>query len=121
VNTINPDDFTLNDNDFDKVKFLIFIFTLFLKDKITIYVQHPVPLKNSYIEKSQKVTIPMFLTEKEKKKLRKLRRAEKEKEKQEKMKLGLLKPPPPKLKFNNFMRILGDEAIQDPSKVCIYS
>ena len=59
----------------------------------------------------------MFLTDKEKKKLRKLRRAEKEKEKQEKMKLGLIKPPPAKLKFNNFMRILGDEAIQDPSKI----
>jgi len=104
VKIINFDDFILNDNDFEK-------------DKITIYIQHPPPIKNDYIEKSQKVAIPMFLTDKEKKKLRKLRRSEKEKDKQERMKLGLLKPPPPKLKFNNFMRILGDEAIQDPSKV----
>ena len=34
------------------------------------------------------------------------------------MKLGLIEPAKPKLKFNNFMRILSEEAIQDPSKVC---
>ena len=91
----------------------------FLKEKINIYIQHPVPIKNEHLERINKMNLPVFLTVKERKRIRKLRRLEKEKDKQEKMKLGLLKPPEPKLKFNNFMRILGDEAIQDPSQVLI--
>lgn len=31
--------------------------------------------------------------------------------------LGLMKPSPPKIKLSNMMKILGNEAIQDPSKV----
>lgn len=89
----------------------------FAKEKVTHYIQHPVPIKNDYIEKMNKVSLPMFLTKKERKRLRKLRRQEKEKDKQEKLKLGLIEPDKPKLKFNNFMRVLSEEAIQDPSKV----
>jgi len=89
----------------------------FLKEKITSYVQHPVPIKNEVLEKKNNVILPVFLTAKEKKKFKRLKRLEKEKEKQEKLKLGLIKPDPPKLKFNNFMKILGDQAIQDPSQV----
>jgi U4/U6 small nuclear ribonucleoprotein PRP3 len=88
----------------------------YLKDPISIYIQHPVPIKNDYIEKTSKVNLPVFLTKHERKRIRRIRRTEKEKDKQEKMKLGLLKPPEPKLKFNNFMRIIGDSAIQDPSQ-----
>ena len=61
--------------------------------------------------------MPVFLTQKERKRIRRLRRQDKEKDKQEKIRLGLEKPDPPKLKFNNFMRILGDSAVQDPSQV----
>lgn len=89
----------------------------FLQNKVTHFIQHPIPIKNEIIEKVNKINLPVFLTEKEKKKARRLRRLEKEKEKQEQIKLGLIKPPPPKLKFNNFMKILGDQAIQDPSQV----
>lgn len=64
-----------------------------------------------------KISMPVFFTEKERKRIRSLRRQEKEKDKQEKIRLGLLEPDPPKLKFNNFMRILGDSAVQDPSQV----
>jgi len=96
-----------------------FVIEDFAKEKITHYVQHPVPVKNEYIEKINKVALPMFLTKKERKRLRKLGRQEKEKDKQEKMRLGLIEPAKPKLKFNNFMRILSEEAIQDPSKVCL--
>ena len=101
----------------NEIKYEDFITNDFIKEKITPYVQHPVPVKNDYIEKMNKLSLPMFLTQKEKKKLRKMRRQESEKDKQEKMRLGLIEPPKPKLKFNNFMRILSDEAIQDPSKV----
>jgi U4/U6 small nuclear ribonucleoprotein PRP3 len=100
-----------------EIKFEDFVVEDFAKEKITPYIQHPVPLKNDYIEKMNKVNLPMFLTKKERKRLRKLRRQEKEKDKQEKLKLGLIEPDKPKLKFNNFMRIMSEEAIQDPSKV----
>jgi U4/U6 small nuclear ribonucleoprotein PRP3 len=101
---IKFEDFKIDENDF-------------MKEKVTMYVQHPVQLKNEFIEKQNKVTMPTLLTKKEKKKLRRLRRLEKEKDKQEKMKLGLIKPDPPKLKYSNVMRILGDTAVQDPSQV----
>lgn len=43
-------------------------------------------------------------------------RMEAEKDKQDKIRLGLMKPSPPKIKLSNMMRILGTEAILDPSK-----
>lgn len=89
----------------------------FLNEKVTIYVHHPVQIKNEYIEKQNKITVPVFLTEKERKRIRRLRRQEKEKDKQERIRLGLQKPDEPKLKFSNFMNILADSAVQDPSKI----
>jgi len=49
--------------------------------------------------------------------LRRKKRLEKEKDKQEKIRLGLAKPPPPKIKYSNFMNIMKDEAVADPTKV----
>eukprot|EP00347_Sterkiella_histriomuscorum_P009929 403339332 len=86
-------------------------------DKITHYIQHPVPLRNEYVENINKMTIPVHLTDKEKKRLKKLKRAEKEKDKQEKVKLGLMPAPLPKIKLSNYMKVLGKEAIADPSRV----
>jgi hypothetical protein len=40
-----------------------------------------VPLKNSQVEATKQMTVPFYLTEKEKKKLRRKKRVEKEKEK----------------------------------------
>ena len=31
-----------------------------------------------------------------------------------------MKPPPPKVKMSNLMRVLGPEAVADPSRVGIY-
>jgi len=42
---------------------------------------------------------------------------EKQKEMQDKIKLGLMKPPPPKIKISNLMRVLGPEAVADPSRI----
>lgn len=63
------------------------------------------------------MVIPVHLTEKEKKRLRKMKRVEREKDKQEKVKLGLMPAPPPKVKLSNYMKIMGKEAIADPSRV----
>ena len=84
------------------------------------YIQHPLPIKpitsQSTTEKSIPV-IPMYLTKKERKKLRRSIRAEREKDKRDKMMLGLIPTPEPKFKLSNFMKLLGDQAVADPSKI----
>lgn len=83
---------------------------------ITNLIEHPVqvrpvndPIRAAYL--------PVFLTKKEQKKLRRQNRREAWKEEQEKIRLGLIDPPEPKLKISNLMRVLGTEAIQDPTKI----
>ncbi len=53
----------------------------------------------------------------ERKKLRTQRRVEREKEKQELIRQGLLEPPPPKVKIGNLMRVLGEQAVADPTAI----
>lgn len=83
---------------------------------ITIYIQHPVLIEPPQ-EKIAPAAKPMFLTEKEQKKLRRQRRMAERKEQQAKIRLGLEPPPPPKVKKSNLMRVLGEQAIQDPTAV----
>lgn len=59
----------------------------------------------------------MFLTKKERKRIRKKAREEREQEKRDKMLMGLIPPVEPKFKLSNFMKVLGDQAVADPSKV----
>jgi len=61
--------------------------------------------------------LPVFLTKKEQKKLRRTNRRENWKEKQEKIRLGLDPAPQAKVRISNLMRVLGNEAIQDPTKI----
>ena len=42
---------------------------------------------------------------------------EREKEKQELVRQGLLEPPPPKVKIGNLMRVLGEQAVADPTAI----
>jgi U4/U6 small nuclear ribonucleoprotein PRP3 len=51
------------------------------------------------------------------KKLRRQSRREAWKEKQDKIRLGIIAPDQPKVKMSNLMRVLGNEAVQDPTKV----
>ncbi|KAL6246784.1 U4/U5/U6 small nuclear ribonucleoprotein prp3 [Rhinocladiella similis] len=83
---------------------------------ITIYIQHPVLIEPPQ-EKHIPAPKPMFLTQKEQKKVRRQRRQADLKEKQAKIRLGLEPPPPPKVKKSNLMRVLGDEAVKDPTAV----
>lgn len=85
-------------------------------DLITQYVQHPVLLDPPQ-EKNMPAPKPMFLTKTEQAKLRRQRRMEDHKEQQAKIRLGLVPPPPPKVKKSNLMRVLGQEAVQDPTAV----
>ncbi|KAK2194112.1 hypothetical protein NP493_2g07042 [Ridgeia piscesae] len=83
---------------------------------ITNLVEHPIQMKPP-AEMSGEVQIPVMLTKKEQKKLRRQTRNEAQKELQEKIRLGLVPPPEPKVRMANLMRVLGTEAVQDPTKV----
>lgn len=61
--------------------------------------------------------MPVFLTTKEQKKLRRQNRREAWKEEQEKIRIGLVPPPEPKLRISNLMRVLGTEAVPDPTRI----
>ena len=83
---------------------------------ITLYIQHPVPLDPPQ-EKNLPPPKPMYLTSRETAKIRRQRRAADLKEQQAKIRLGLEPAPPPKVKKNNLMRVLGNEAVKDPTAV----
>ena len=81
---------------------------------VTNLIQHPVPIQpphEVYIPRNKGV----MLTKKETKKIRRLRRLEEQKEKQDKIRLGILPPDQPKMKMSNFMSVLGDDAIMNPT------
>ncbi|KRT81839.1 hypothetical protein AMK59_5102 [Oryctes borbonicus] len=79
-------------------------------------VEHPTQMRCPY-DPLKSVYMPVFLTKKERKKLRRQNRREMWKEEQEKIRLGLEAPPEPKLRISNLMRVLGTEAVQDPTKI----
>lgn len=83
---------------------------------ITVYIQHPVLLEPPQ-EKIIPPAKPMYLTSKEQAKLRRQRRMADLKEQQAKIRLGLEPAPPPKVKKSNLMRVLGEEAVKDPTAV----
>jgi U4/U6 small nuclear ribonucleoprotein PRP3 len=83
---------------------------------ITHYVQHPIEMEPP-AEPAAPAALPMMLTKQERKKLRTQRRKAEEREKQEKIRLGLLDAPAPKVKKANFMRVLGVEAVADPTQI----
>lgn len=73
---------------------------------------------------SEETNLKIYLTEDERKKLRRQRRLEAQKEVQEKIALGLIAPPPPKVKLSSLPRMLaqpgnalGDESVQDPTRI----
>lgn len=83
---------------------------------VTLYIQHPVAIEPPQ-DKLAPAPKPMYLTPKEQQKLRRQRRMMELKEKQAKIRLGLEPAPPPKVKKSNLMRVLGEEAVKDPTAV----
>ncbi|KAJ1814803.1 U4/U5/U6 small nuclear ribonucleoprotein prp3 [Coemansia sp. RSA 2598] len=85
---------------------------------ISIYVQHPVPLQPpASITNNESAPSKIFLTQKERKKIRRQRRMEQQREHREKVMLGLLPPDQPKLRMSNFMRIMANQSVPDPTKL----
>ncbi|KAJ8273483.1 hypothetical protein GJAV_G00102100 [Gymnothorax javanicus] len=83
---------------------------------VTNLVEHPTQISPP-VDTDRPVTLGVYLTKKEQKKLRRQTRREAQKELQEKVRLGLMPPPEPKVRISNLMRVLGTEAVQDPTKV----
>uniref|UniRef100_A0A672LWB0 U4/U6 small nuclear ribonucleoprotein Prp3 n=1 Tax=Sinocyclocheilus grahami TaxID=75366 RepID=A0A672LWB0_SINGR len=83
---------------------------------VTNLVEHPIQMAPQ-VDTDKPVTLGVYLTKKEQKKLRRQTRREAQKELQEKVRLGLMPPPEPKVRISNLMRVLGTEAVQDPTKV----
>ncbi|XP_026173618.1 U4/U6 small nuclear ribonucleoprotein Prp3 isoform X1 [Mastacembelus armatus] len=94
------------DTDFDSMEFF----------GVTKLVEHPAQMSPP-VDGDKPVTLGVYLTKKEQKKLRRQTRREAQKEVQEKVRLGLMPPPEPKVRISNLMRVLGTEAVQDPTKV----
>jgi hypothetical protein len=87
------------------------------RDKINHMIEHPSAFKSAAA--NQNVVIPVYLTKDEKKKQRRRKRLEKQKEMQEKIKLGLVEPPPPKVKFSNFLKNGWNVSIKKQKKFCL--
>uniref|UniRef100_A0A1A7Y0P9 U4/U6 small nuclear ribonucleoprotein Prp3 n=1 Tax=Iconisemion striatum TaxID=60296 RepID=A0A1A7Y0P9_9TELE len=83
---------------------------------VTNLVEHPAQISPP-VDRDKPVTLGVYLTKKEQKKLRRQTRREGQKEVQEKVRLGLMPPPEPKVRISNLMRVLGTEAVQDPTKI----
>lgn len=83
---------------------------------ITVYIQHPIHLEPAQ-DKNIPPPKPLPLTKREQAKKRRQNRMAELKEKQAKIRLGLEPAPPPKVKRSNMMRVLGDEAVKDPTAV----
>ena len=86
-------------------------------EAITNLIEHPIQMMPLISTDPANTHVPVYLTKKELKKLRRQNRREAWKEKQDKIRLGLETPDEPKVKMSNLMRVLGTEAVQDPTKV----
>ncbi|TMW60454.1 hypothetical protein Poli38472_000496 [Pythium oligandrum] len=80
-------------------------------------IEHPARLNPAFKQDTEPVAIPLMLTAAERKKIRRQNRAEREKEKQDKIAIGLMPPPEPKVKLSNMMKVLGEQAVADPSAI----
>jgi U4/U6 small nuclear ribonucleoprotein PRP3 len=84
--------------------------------KTAALIQHIIPVKPPNASDEPPSQPVLNLTQKERKRQRKLRRAEKQRELQDLQAAGLIAPPEPRLTLKNFIRVLGDQAILDPSQ-----
>jgi len=67
-------------------------------------VEHPEGFKSPFNHTNNAI-IPFFLTTKERKKIKRKRKMDKQRDMQDKLKLGLIEPPPPKVKLSNMLNV----------------
>nr|CDJ84867.1 Pre-mRNA-splicing factor 3 domain containing protein [Haemonchus contortus] len=86
------------------------------KDTISELVEHPIKLR-APTDPLTPQYLKVYLTARERKKIRRQNRKEMQKERTEMIRIGLAKAPAPKVKISNLMRVLGSDAVQDPTKM----
>ncbi|EGC40077.1 hypothetical protein DICPUDRAFT_96361 [Dictyostelium purpureum] len=86
------------------------------------FIEHPVQIK-TMIQSKENAILPikpdLLLLTKERKKMRKQRREEIQREKTVRILNGLEPPPENKVKLSNIMRVIGTQAIIDPTKAIL--
>ncbi|GMI18360.1 hypothetical protein TrLO_g7903 [Triparma laevis f. longispina] len=80
-------------------------------------IEHPIPVKPLNWSNKPPAQPTVYLTQKERKRQRRLNRAEKLQDLRDKQALGLVDAPEQKLTLANFMKVMGDSAVMDPSKM----
>jgi len=84
-------------------------------------IQHPIPILPPHALQNKNSTTTatptLHLTKREMKRQRKLRRAARQEELQSNQMAGLVPAPEPRLTISNFVRVLGSQAVLDPSKM----
>uniref|UniRef100_A0A0K0DUQ7 U4/U6 small nuclear ribonucleoprotein Prp3 n=1 Tax=Strongyloides stercoralis TaxID=6248 RepID=A0A0K0DUQ7_STRER len=110
------DKFILERDNYNKLPTVDELLSEEYSHMITELVEHPVKKKPPN-EPEKEIYPVAYLTKKEQKKIRRQNRKEIQKEQAERVRLGLEKPPEPKVKLSNLMRVLGTEAVQDPTKM----
>jgi len=82
--------------------------------RITSHVDHPEVMRPDKL-KPVNVPLPFYLTKSERRKKRRQIRKQKHETLTDEIRLGLREPPEPKLNLENIIRVLGSQAIQDPT------
>jgi len=85
--------------------------------KTAALVQHIVPVQPPNANAAPPPQAVLHLTKKERKRLRKQRRQEKQRELQDLQAAGLVPAPEPRLTLQNFMQVLGEQSVLDPSQM----
>ena len=124
-NEVTSSDLTLSDDvqedeNLTRLRNKCYLAASILNAKTSPLIQHPVPVIPSHLRGKEegKVSNPtLYLTKRERKRQRKLRRAQHQRELQDMQAVGLIPPPEPRLTLSNFIKVLGDQAILDPSKM----
>lgn len=105
-----------NNNEIQTLTQKCYIAASITNSKTYQLVQHPKPIIPPSLQNQEDKPKPVLhLTKKELKRQRKLRRAEKQREIQDLQSVGILPKPEPKLTLSNYMRVLGTQAVLDPS------
>ena len=86
------------------------------RQRVHRFVEHPPKLKGQCVHVIP-ASHPLMLTKRERKRLRRKQRKEHQSERVDLIRLGLMKAPEPRMKLSNLMRILGAQAVADPSQM----
>lgn len=82
--------------------------------KITHLISHPVPIQ-PLNEAPPPPPQPLPLTKQERKKLKRMQKLEKMRYEHDQIRAGLMPAPEPRLSTKNLMRVLGQDAVSDPT------